>query len=102
MSELPPPEPMERILAELDGLEEGGYLRVLHRRLPHLLFPVLERRSFLHYSAKGRTHPFEIFIWRGGDSTARDAVLQAAFGLEKIDPESSPPPDPSCPGGGAQ
>ena len=45
VSELEPCEPLERTLAALAGLGSGDYLRVLHRREPRLLFPLLERQG---------------------------------------------------------
>lgn len=43
VSELEPCEPLERTLAAITLLETGDYLRVLHRREPHLLYPLLEK-----------------------------------------------------------
>lgn len=74
VSELAPPEPMERILVEVESLAPGEYLRVLHRREPWPLFPVLEQRGFGH--AMRPCHPpgFAILIWRTTDGIAEAAA----------------------------
>jgi uncharacterized protein (DUF2249 family) len=45
---LEPPEPMVRILEQLDVLVPGAVLEVLHERRPMFLYPQLEERGFLH------------------------------------------------------
>ena len=46
VSTLPAPEPLEAVLDALTHLSPGDYLRVLHRREPWPLFPILEERGF--------------------------------------------------------
>jgi hypothetical protein len=41
VSELPPPMPMQKIVANLTLLPQKAYLKVYHRRLPVPLFPTL-------------------------------------------------------------
>ncbi|MFL6631965.1 MAG: DUF2249 domain-containing protein [Massilia sp.] len=43
---LPVPEPMERVLAALDVLPDGGRLRVLLAREPHPLYGILARTGY--------------------------------------------------------
>jgi uncharacterized protein (DUF2249 family) len=43
---LPPPEPMERVLAALDVLPDGARLRVLLAREPHPLYGILARTGY--------------------------------------------------------
>ncbi len=45
---LPPPQPMLRVLEELDGLAPGASLTVLHDRRPMFLYPQLDDRGFTH------------------------------------------------------
>jgi uncharacterized protein (DUF2249 family) len=45
---LEPPEPMVRILAQLETLGPGQALEVLHDRRPVFLYPQLDDRGFLH------------------------------------------------------
>ena len=66
VSMLEPCEPMEQTLAAIQQLQPGDHLRVLHRREPHPLFPMLERAGFAwHCRAVGETN-YEIFIWQAG------------------------------------
>ncbi len=74
VSELAPPEPFERVLAALETLAAGEYLRMLHRREPLLLYPWLQEHGFEWLTQPGRTTEFEIIIWRGTDTAARDTV----------------------------
>jgi uncharacterized protein (DUF2249 family) len=43
---LPAPEPMERVLDALDGIEDGAELRVLLAREPHPLYGILARTGW--------------------------------------------------------
>ena len=79
VSELAPPEPMERILAEVESLAPGEYLRVLHRREPWPLFPLLEQRGFGYELRPCQPPGFAILIWRAGDGMA-EAVARNANG----------------------
>ncbi len=68
---LEPCEPMERTLEGLAALGPGDYLRVIHRREPHLLYPILQQQGY-----EWATHPlgpasYEIYIWRTGDASAK-------------------------------
>jgi uncharacterized protein (DUF2249 family) len=62
--ELEPPEPLERVLELLDTLAVGDRLRMLHRRDPHLLYPILAREGFAHRTAATAEGDYEILIWR--------------------------------------
>lgn len=73
--DLPPCEPMERILASSDRLLPGQRLRALISREPLPLFPMLQQRGFnwrVVEVAEGRC---ELLVWRAGD-------LQVAVGSE--------------------
>ncbi|MCB1871119.1 MAG: DUF2249 domain-containing protein [Gammaproteobacteria bacterium] len=75
VSELEPCEPLERTLAAITLLETGDYLRVLHRREPHLLYPLLEKGGFVWSTRAGRTGQFELLIWHQDDQSAESAAL---------------------------
>lgn len=45
---LEPPQPMLRVLEQLDALGPGRRLEVLHDRRPVFLYPQLEDRGFVH------------------------------------------------------
>ena len=63
VSELYPPEPLERILDALASLPKNACLQVLHRREPQPLYGILENMGYrwqTHQTGPGR---FEILIW---------------------------------------
>jgi len=74
VSELEPCEPLEQALASSQSLAEGDYLRVIHRREPHALFPLLEKSGFASYCRQGGPSGYEIFIWRDRDLRAEQQV----------------------------
>jgi len=63
VSELEPPEPMERILTRLQQLQAGQLLRVRHRREPFPLYPMLEQAGYEHCCVQSGTEAFLIYIW---------------------------------------
>jgi len=73
VSDLEPPEPLQKALAVLDTLGPGEYLRFWHRRAPELLYPILDKRGFQHHTHRGPRTPVEVLIWRCGDSEAEAA-----------------------------
>ena len=74
VSELEPCEPLERTLEASQTLPDGDYLRVIHRREPHVLFPLLEKSGFVSYCKHGGPSKYEIFIWRQRDQQAEQQV----------------------------
>lgn len=70
VSELPPPEPLDRILTALADLRHGEYLRVLHRREPWPLFPMLEQAGYAYRMRPHAPPGFEILIWPSDDASA--------------------------------
>ncbi len=76
VSELEPPEPLLRVLEWVDGMGDGEFLQMYHRREPCLLYPNLERRGFSHLT-RTRGSGFTVFIWRAGDDAAERAVRTA-------------------------
>ena len=73
VSDLEPPEPLQRVLTALDALDEGEFLHVLHRREPLLLYPELMDRGFRYLTTFERDYDCEVFIWRDGDARAERA-----------------------------
>ena len=74
VSDLPPPEPLERTLDAAEELVPGQYLRMLHRRDPCMLYANLDDNHYKYFQRKGLTTAVEVFIWREGDSDAEAAV----------------------------
>jgi len=61
--ELEAPEPLERILSELDSLQSDEQLNVTHWREPLLLYPILTERGWQYkteYNEKNRTYLISI------------------------------------------
>lgn len=46
--DLPPPEPMERVLEALEGLLPGQSIRMLLHREPYPLYELLAERGYAH------------------------------------------------------
>jgi uncharacterized protein (DUF2249 family) len=63
VSELEPPEPMERIVTHLKQLQAGQLLRVRHHREPFPLYPMLEEAGYKHCCIPSGTEVFLIYIW---------------------------------------
>lgn len=63
VSELPPPEPLERILDALADLRSGHYLLVKHRRDPVPLYRMLHDMGYAWLTRKVASGRFEVFIW---------------------------------------
>lgn len=78
VSELEPPEPLQRVLAATARLGEGEFLHVLHRREPLLLYPELDRRGFCYLATFEGDYACEVFIWRDGDEPAAEACRSRA------------------------
>ncbi len=74
VSELEPCEPLERTLEAARALPGGDYLRVIHRREPHLLYPLLEQAGLRWRTRRGGRAGYEILIWRHQDETAAEQV----------------------------
>ena len=77
VSMLEPCEPLERTLAAIAELDEGDYLKVRHRREPHLLYPMLEQNGFAWRCVETAPDQYHILIWRAQDSAAADAADRA-------------------------
>ncbi len=62
---LEPPQPMVRVLEELDRLKPGEQIEVLHERRPMFLYPQLDERGFTHETEEPRPGLVRIIIRRG-------------------------------------
>ena len=70
VSHLEPPEPLQKALEAIENLRQGEHLRMLHRRKPELLYPMLQKRGFSFHTFKGKQVAYEILIWKDGDAEA--------------------------------
>ncbi|WP_207063066.1 DUF2249 domain-containing protein [Motiliproteus sp. SC1-56] len=72
VSDLAPPEPLERILVTLRNLGPDEVLKVHHRREPRPLFPLLLENGFHYLCRQQGEAAFRIYIWHAdsGDLTA--------------------------------
>ncbi|MGB1109724.1 MAG: DUF2249 domain-containing protein [Gammaproteobacteria bacterium] len=80
-SDLPPPEPMERVLDALDGLGTGGWLRMVHRQQPFPLYRMLQDMGYRHRVRVAMPPGFEIAIWHEDDAQA-EAEVNLIFGSD--------------------
>jgi len=59
------PEPLQRILSELDSLQGGEQLDVIHWRDPLLLYQVLDKTGWKYKTSyDGKTRAYLISIWK--------------------------------------
>lgn len=63
VSELEPPEPMERIFATLRQLQDRQLLRVRHRREPFPIYPMLAQGGYEHCCIEVGSESYLIYIW---------------------------------------
>jgi len=68
------PEPLLRVLAALNSLADGEYLRLLSHRDPVLMYPLLEQQGFAYEKPVDLADSVEVLIWRAGDVLARSGV----------------------------
>lgn len=62
---LEPPQPMQRVLEEIDRLGPGAELEVRHDRRPMFLYPQLDERGFVHETDEPEPGLVRIRIRRG-------------------------------------
>lgn len=74
VSMLEPCEPLEQTLEAIKRLNPGDYLHVLHRREPHLLYPLLEKSGYSWRCLSDQPGRYDIFIWRTDDIAAAREV----------------------------
>lgn len=59
-----PPEPMLRVLEQLDRLKQGEGIKMLHRMKPRLLFSKLQERSWNFRVIEHTPDQIEVRIWQ--------------------------------------
>ncbi len=74
VSMLEPCQPLEQSLEAVRALVAGDYLKVIHRREPTPLFPMLEQMGFSWCSRQTGSAQYEILIWRSSDKVAESQV----------------------------
>ena len=62
---LEPPQPMLRVLQEIDRLGPGSELEVRHDRRPMFLYPQLDERGFIHETDEPEPGLVRVVIRRG-------------------------------------
>lgn len=60
---LEPPEPLERVLEAISGLEPGQRLCLLIDREPHPLYLILENNGYAHKTHSRPDFLYEVLIW---------------------------------------
>ncbi len=63
VSDLEPPEPLERILDALDHLQSGDCLRAHLRREPFPLYGFLQRLGYAWRTERVDEAAFDVLIW---------------------------------------
>ena len=63
-SQMELPEPMLRVLEQLDRLQLGEGIKMLHRMKPRLLFPKLQERGLNFRVIKHTQDQIEVRIWQ--------------------------------------
>lgn len=74
LSELEPPAPLQQAISALDSLAEGEYLRLLLKRDPVYLYPILLMQDFEYEKRVGKQVTIELLIWHKGDGEAWQAA----------------------------
>ena len=63
-SQMEPPEPMLRVLEQLDRLQPGEGIKMLHRMKLRLLFPKLQERGWNFRVIEHTPDQIEVRIWQ--------------------------------------
>ena len=71
VSQLPAPEPMQKIIQMLSNLPKGHYLSVFHRKKPETLFSILEQQHYQWHHTSNDIEQHVIFIWPSQDEQAK-------------------------------
>jgi hypothetical protein len=74
VSELEAPAPLQAALSALDSLAAGDYLRLLLKRDPVYLYPLLLIQGFEYEARAGSQAIYEILIWHKDDLEAWQAA----------------------------
>ena len=66
--EMAPPEPFDKATALLRGLQQGQYLRMLHRRVPYPLFDFCRALSLDYSVMESAAGDFVIIVYHNDDA----------------------------------
>ena len=64
--EMQSPEPMEVVMKGLENLQQGEYLKMLHRMQPFPLYDILLENGF-RYKVTDGEFGFDIYMWFAKD-----------------------------------
>ncbi|MCP4791419.1 MAG: DUF2249 domain-containing protein [Gammaproteobacteria bacterium] len=67
---LEPPEPFELALKELQQLQAGQVLHMIHRRAPQLLYEQLPQLGIATHTCQSAALVFHILMWKQVDTVA--------------------------------
>jgi len=72
--ELQPPEPMQKALDALEQLEQGQYLKIIHRMQPFPLYEILLDNGFKYKVTNSDISAYDIYVWRADDQEAKKMI----------------------------
>jgi len=75
VSDLAPPEPMEKIFFQLAKLKPKHYLKVLHHRLPYPLFKILAENNWQYYYQETNPEGYIIYIYRTSETDLFNQIM---------------------------
>ncbi len=73
-TKLEAPAPLQVALAALESLPSGDYLRLLLKRDPIFLYPLLLVQGFEHETYIRSQENYEVLIWHKGDRDAEQSA----------------------------
>lgn len=74
VTQLEAPAPLEAALDALDTLPPGHYLRLILKRNPVFLYPLLLVQGYEHETHSHSQEHYEVLIWHKDDQNAARAV----------------------------
>jgi hypothetical protein len=75
VSDLPAPEPFQKILGALEALPAGHYLSVYHRKEPLMIYPTLEKMGYRFHVQPSMQKGFDIYIWNSALPSPKGLVF---------------------------
>lgn len=78
VSDLAAPEPFEKIFDAIFDLEEGEYLKVVHRMFPRMIMPILKERGFFHILIE-KEMGIELYICLESDEPTKEQLGQRYY-----------------------
>ncbi|TNF92107.1 MAG: DUF2249 domain-containing protein [Gammaproteobacteria bacterium] len=75
VSQLEPPEPLEKILEAIAKLHPGQFLYVYHRREPFPLYTLLKDMNMKWRTCNDDHGMYHIYIWPEEDSAAEEHAM---------------------------